>query len=335
MTNEEALQLVERASKPEDLFPEQDKAKRRYKQITRFVHPDVNNGSERAKAAFQKVTNLWNKFNGVTEPEKAITITTKHHEYSLSTLLYKGDIANIYKATSDVGNVLVKIPRSPKNNDLMQREYDALKKFKEGDDQWKMFVTQGIESFKHRADGLDRVVNVTQHVQGLRSLQEVGTVYPNGLDPRDMAWMFRRLLIALGFAHDNGVIHGAVNPEHVLILPEAHGLVLVDWCYSSTESKTIPAIVPKWKGFYPTEVTDKEVPTVGTDLYMTAKTMQFIVKDKAPTQIRAFFNSALQPAQKSRPDNAWNWLAAYDELIERLYGPRKFREFYMPKQKEN
>ena len=44
-----------------------------------------------------------------------------------------------------------------------------------------------------------------------------------------MAWIWRRLLLALGHAHDRDVIHGAVLPTHVLIHPEAHGLLLVDW----------------------------------------------------------------------------------------------------------
>ena len=60
----------------------------------------------------------------------------------------------------------------------------------------------------------------------------LGDIASGGVDPRDAAWMWRRLLVALGFAHRAGVLHGAVLPEHVLIHPGEHGLVLVDWCYS-------------------------------------------------------------------------------------------------------
>jgi hypothetical protein len=44
-----------------------------------------------------------------------------------------------------------------------------------------------------------------------------------------MAWMFRRLLVALAIASEAGIVHGAPLPRHVLIHPETHGLVLVDW----------------------------------------------------------------------------------------------------------
>ncbi len=49
-------------------------------------------------------------------------------------------------------------------------------------------------------------------LDGFRSLTEVGTAYPDGVDPRDAAWMWRRLLVGLGFAHRAGVLHGAVLP---------------------------------------------------------------------------------------------------------------------------
>jgi hypothetical protein len=31
-----------------------------------------------------------------------------------------------------------------------------------------------------------------------------------------------------------------------------------------------------------------------------------------------------------RPQDAWRLLAEFDELLERLYGPRTFRPFAMP-----
>ena len=54
--------------------------------------------------------------------------------------------------------------------------------------------------------------------------------------------MWRRLLTALGWAHRARLVHGAVFPEHVLIHPELHGLVLVDWCYATaTPAPTSPS----------------------------------------------------------------------------------------------
>ena len=101
--------------------------------------------------------------------------------------------------------------------------------------------------------GVRRHANLIGALGGFRSLAEVRSAFPAGLDPRDAAWMWRRLLVAIGAAHRAGVIHGAVLPEHVLIHPAEHGLVLVDWCYSVSgparrgpgHRAALPALVPE------------------------------------------------------------------------------------------
>jgi hypothetical protein len=61
--------------------------------------------------------------------------------------------------------------------------------------------------------GLQRRANVIGRLTGFRTLAQVRAAYPRGVDPRDAAWMWRRLLVAVGAAHRAGVIHGAVLPE--------------------------------------------------------------------------------------------------------------------------
>jgi hypothetical protein len=63
-----------------------------------------------------------------------------------------------------------------------------------------------------------------------------------------------------------GLVHGAVLPEHVLIQPDEHGLVLIDWCYSVplTPSTPLRAPVTARAGLYPPEVAARRGwPTVG------------------------------------------------------------------------
>jgi hypothetical protein len=70
--------------------------------------------------------------------------------------------------------------------------------------------------------GIQRRVNLIGRLTGFRSLAVVRTAFPAGIDPRDAAWIWRRLLDAVGAAHRAGVIHGAVLPEHVMIHPAEH-----------------------------------------------------------------------------------------------------------------
>jgi hypothetical protein len=81
--------------------------------------------------------------------------------------------------------------------------------------------------------GPRRRANVLGRLDGFVSLGQVRAAYPGGVDVRDAAWMWRRLLVVLGHAHRAGAAHGAVLPEHVLIHPGDHGLVLADWCGST------------------------------------------------------------------------------------------------------
>jgi hypothetical protein len=58
-----------------------------------------------------------------------------------------------------------------------------------------------------------RHANLIGRLTGFHSLAEVRAAFPAGIDPQDAAWMWRRLLVAVGAAHRAGVIHGAVLPE--------------------------------------------------------------------------------------------------------------------------
>jgi aminoglycoside phosphotransferase (APT) family kinase protein len=93
------------------------------------------------------------------------------------------------------------------------------------------------------------------------------------VDPRDATWMWRRLLVGLGWVHRAGVVHGAIVEDHVLIHPGEHGLV--DWCYSGNAER--------------------------------------------------FADGCLYGAPRMRPQDAWALLEEFDELLNKLYGPRTFR----------
>ena len=61
------------------------------------------------------------------------------------------------------------------------------------------------------AAGDQRHTNVLRAEAGYVSLAEVLRAYPSGLAPADAAWMFNRMLTALGIAHSLGIVHGAVR----------------------------------------------------------------------------------------------------------------------------
>ncbi|MBT2209552.1 MULTISPECIES: molecular chaperone DnaJ [Actinomadura] len=334
---DEALALLDRARVPADLFGDDAaEAARRYRRLARLLHPDATRG--RTRAAFIRLTALWRAHTGAD----ASVITTRRHSYRVTGDPVRGDLAQLYAAEPDGARVLLKMPRDPRDGDLLEREAVALRQLpKDGDGRFLPYVPRLVESFRHRdeASGAQRQVNALAALEGFHTLAEVRRAFPGGLDPRDAAWMWRRLLVGLGFAHRAGVLHGAVLPDHVMIHPAEHGLVLVDWCYSvpgcyagTDPSGRVPAMVDRYADWYPPEVPARGTASPATDIFMATRCVTELMGDRAPKAMRAFARGCLLPAQRRRPSDAWRLLEELDELLERLYGPRRFRPFHLPEQ---
>jgi hypothetical protein len=141
----------------------------------------------------------------------AATITTGRHSYGVGNRIAHGDLADLYAATCDGARAAVlKLPRDPAHGRLLEREAVALRQLpKDGDRRFLPYVPELIESFGHLdpATGVRRPANAVRRLDGFHSLAEIRAAFPDGLDPRDVAWIWRRLLVALSFAHRAVVLH--------------------------------------------------------------------------------------------------------------------------------
>ncbi|MFJ8676924.1 molecular chaperone DnaJ [Streptomyces sp. NPDC093589] len=343
---------------PADLFPTGGtEAAHTFRRLARLLHPDTAPPSERprAQAEFARLTALWRCHGEAAGPP---TLTTRRHTYTLGGTRATGDLAVLREATYERDEpdgrdrrdapggqegqggqgsrqrCLLKIPRAAGDNDLMEREAAALTRLgRHGEPRHRAYAPRLLETFRHRAPdtGAERRVNALAPLDGFHTLTEVRAAYPDGLDPRDAAWMWRRLLVALGWAHRAGRVHGAVLPEHVLIHPAHHGLVLVDWCYSTPLGDRVPALVEHHRDAYPPEVTARRPATEATDIHLASRTLGALMGERAPRPMRAFLRGCTLPAEARRPHDAWRLLAELDTLLDHLYGPRTFRPFTLPR----
>lgn len=345
------IQQLDEAVTYTEIFRDPISIKEEYRQLARLLHPDRLGGSStafhqlsmfKAEALQMLAEGRWG------ERTTLATIRTKRATHQITRKLGEDTMAVYYHAatTNNDGTVssVLKVAKSAKDNDLMAQEARALKVLHtehtdaEGnpkDVKWRRAYPQLLDSFMH-SEGRRRA-NVTPLYDGFYSLAAVREAFPKGLDPVHGAWIFRRLLMALGYAHEQGLVHGAVTPANVLIGPEDHAVVLIDWCYSQViddESKTnfIKAVVPMYKALYAPEVFEKESPNQATDLYMAATLMSYLMP-VAPKAFRAFFKGTALTSQNARPQNAWGLLKEFDDLLEGIgepFHPRRFVEFVMP-----
>jgi hypothetical protein len=311
MTTAEAIALIETARGPGDLFGS-DGADA-YRRLARLTHPDSHPGGSRAASAFTRLAMLW-----------------QQHRDSRGLPVARGDIGNLYQA----GPSLLKVPRDPADNDLMRAETLALATLRARVERpLAAYFPEPVRAERQRdpGSGAERWANVIGRLAGFRSLAEVRAACPSGIDPRDAAWMWRRVLVAVGAAHRAGLIHGAVLPEHVMIHPAEHGLVLVDWCYSCrAPGGRVLAVVERYQDWYPPEILAGRAAGPDLDIWLATRCMTELVGPLMPPLMAAFARGCLLASPRRRPADAWALLAEFDELLGRLYGPRRFRPFAMP-----
>lgn len=346
-----AASQVEKASRAQDIFKtlKADAIKEVYKQFARVLHPDKNDQSARSARAFLLLGKLKREAEalagGKTPRRKPAftptTIKTRKREYRLESLEFQGDLCDLYRCSFETGmnpvDALFKIVRDSRNNDLLERETKNLKavspKGKYG--KFYRYLPKILDSFQLRAPKTPpRMVAVLPFFKEYRSMVEVKEVYPDGLDFRDVVWMFKRTLVALGFVHRQGYVHGAVLPSHILVDPIGHGAKLVDWCYSSKSGEgKIPALSREFKDFYAPEILKKEKPTPHTDIYMAARCAQYLLNNDAPGPIQGFFEGCLFGLPQRRPGDAWALHDEFDSLLYKLVGKPKYRRLVMPERK--
>lgn len=283
-----------------------------------------------------------------------VVVETPTRIYILRDLITKDDLCNVYRCTfrqeGKERQGLFRLARHAADNDLVKNEAQTLYFFQQCPDydEFQPLVPCILESFVYqdKSAAEPRQVNIVSMDEQITapdmfySLQEVREVFPAGIHPKDMAWMWRRLLNMLGFAHHNGVIHGSVLPPYIWIEPKEHMVMLMGWGFSvrtpAGESKKLTALSVPYEDWYPADV--RKPAKSGLDIGMAARTMlSLMAVDPLVERESHINNPALPDALKryfwrclSTQQNAWLLLQEFDEIIEQCWGPREFRVFRMP-----
>jgi len=335
----------------EEVLP---RLKKSYHALVRAAHPDLHPAPDEQRLAQQTLKQLieWYRIAEIqarsgSPSQKTICLQTRRHSYQVEDSYKQNGIFNDYPCRFEINGhshpAILQVIRDPQDNELAQNEFNMLKTLEQSSEATKFsaYLPVLIEAFLYQEGGIGRLAGVFERLDGWHSLAGVHEAYPDGIDPKDMAWIWRRLLSVLGFAHRAGVIHAAVTPDNVLILPEQHGLMLVNWTLAADSREhweQAGRIDPEYGSWYPTEMLRKGYVTYGADLGMSARCMVELLGGdpvsgwlprSTPERLRQFFRGCLLPGRKG-PQEAWALKQDFDECIERLWGERKFHPFSMP-----
>jgi serine/threonine protein kinase len=277
-----------------------------------------------------------------------------------------GSICSLYRCRYTVGgremHGIFKVARDARANGWLDNEAAALKRLRvaDTDERFKPFFPEFVDSVSVAGAGGARQANVLRYHDDIRSpeelysLEEIRAAYADGavssstrkIDERDIAWIWRRLLSVLGFAHTHGLIHAAVLPMHILIDPREHKLLLIDWCSSVYSPRNDPrnghrplsTINGGHRAWYRREMQLTNPPSPALDLSFAARCMIDLLGGDpvgetfppgAEPAIQRHLQRCIGSAADNKPD-AWKLLEDFDRLIEALWGPRQFKVLEMP-----
>ncbi len=179
------------------------------------------------------------------------------------------------------------------------------------------------------------------------TLADVIRDFPEGVDPQTMVWMWNRMLMLLEWVHRNGLVHGALVPEHVLIHPMYHAATFLDWAYAVREGGTL-AVPASHAAYHPDEVRSGAAVTFETDVAMSARCMLAVLGGDPATGdlppsvpqpiaecIRLHARCGKEKKGAVRYANALQLHEAFGKVAEGVYGPRKYHPFVMPRNKRS
>ncbi len=152
--------------------------------------------------------------------------------YLLMQSLGDGEISQVYLAQR-IGMqpflATVKLSSAPSAAGRYAREAQVLRKLREADGAADFFLPQAVA--QGAVEGVKgQHALVLRHPNGFwGSLAALSERFPKGIDPRHAVWIWRRMLTVLGLIHRQGWRHGDVRPEHALVHPADHGVLVIGW----------------------------------------------------------------------------------------------------------
>ncbi len=364
------LRQFTEVKRPEDVFGQltgDTSAKLRegakiYRRLAKETHEDTYPAALKpvAREAFQRLGEWWAKAQekikagtygdmssgaSVKSNYQPLDLTIRGKNLRLDSILAQGAFSTVYSATlEDIDPreyVFVKVARTPRDNELLEREAFVLNHIHAPDpdparekvfEVQRMYVPRPISAFsvagpnntKHRANIMS-VPNWPCYT--LETL--LRDKFPGGIEPRHCYWIYRRLLLTLWMAHLKGYVHGAVTPDHVLVYPEQHGLELLDWTCAVKTGEKIRAYDPKWKAFHAPEVFKRGPTTPSTDLYAAGKTMLFMLGDhwkSLSIGIRNILGDCIHGNPKYRPQDAEEYYNTFGKAL----GKKEYAHMTVP-----
>lgn len=149
--------------------------------------------------------------------------------------LAAGASADVFLARRDVRlteTAVLKVSRDAAADERVAREWATLGALTDTSRQGAAHFIEllPMRVLHGKVDGSTRLASVFRWRAGFQfTFEDVRREYPGGVDARTIVWMWKRLLELVGWIHDGGFSHNAIEPSHVVVNPRDHGVHVVGW----------------------------------------------------------------------------------------------------------
>ena len=196
-----------------------------YQALIVIHHPDHNGGDEflarEINEAYQTLSNT-RKRKAYDKKLREGTDETIIGNYRVLEQIAEGGFGTTYKGEHVISKSDVCIKHcsmvSPEHDNVLIEEANAI---------WDLrhYALPAMRDMQRLADG--SLALIMSYIPGYTLEQVVDKA--GKVDAETTAWITERILNALMYLHHHGVIHGDIKPQNVIIQPEMHSVVLVDF----------------------------------------------------------------------------------------------------------
>lgn len=281
-----------------------------YRVLARKYHPDLHKGDDTQIKQLNEARRILSKPDKRAQYdfERRETVGNIIGNYRILEEIAEGGFGTTYKAEHVIAGELVCVKHcsrvSSQSEAILIEEARAV---------WDLrhYALPTMRDMIRLDDG--SIALVMSYIPGMTLTQIVEQV--GAMDAEDVAWIAERVLNGLAYLHFHGVIHGDIKPQNIIIQPDKHMAVLVDFGLSLEK----PTATSKSKGYTDYFAPHEEIaglPLIPeSDLYSLGMTMIYAltadidrvkakqIPTKVPDELASFIAKLIRHDVLNRP----NW----------------------------
>lgn len=191
-------------------------------------------------------------------------------DYRILSKIAEGGFGKTYKAEHVLTGGIVCVKHcteiSPEHEEILVEEANAM---------WDLrhFSVPAVRTLIKLEDG--SLALIMSYIEGPTISQVIEKHGP--IEAEHVAWISQRILHTLAYLHSQGVVHGDLKPQNVIIQPNSHNACLVDFGLSMVKPKADSKAKGFTNLFAPPEQLSGNVLIPESDLYSLGMTMLFML----------------------------------------------------------